>query len=432
MHRIRAVVAMLGVILVGGAAHAGLYNLNDPLPQHLPPLPYYYDQIQLILGPLRAAAVPPLTKQKNPYAEQAAALESKAPGELTTSDRVNLGACYVRLNRPNDAVRVLLQADQSNFLVLANLAAAYQALNELDRALAFEEQALAAWPSIQPGWNGNELAWYRRAEGYSLKLLESRQRESQANPGNKPPATMDLLFGKPRSPAGDYEAQEQPWKLWGDLPPDAFNVVAQLLLWAPNDDRLYWQLGEILNSMGLVPEAAKIFDELSFVRKFGAREFMEHRRALKESLDVANALVDAYGNDTGKYLKDCYYLMLEITPRGVLSSPGLGDACNAVAPAAVAEAYNRQEQQQPPGGPPPPGPSDAWRPDWRTVFVGFAAGAIIATLAAFQWMEWRKRGRPEARRAESPPSPRTEPAVHDAGAFRTDDPAAPDRLEGAP
>ncbi len=411
---------------------AGVYDLDDPLPQHLPPLPSDHGQILLIIGPLRAAGIPRQPNMRvSPYEKQAAALEAKAPGDRTTFDRVDLGACYIRLNRPNDAVRVLLQADQTNFLVLANLAAAYQSLNELDRAIAFEEQALAAWPSIQPGWNSTELTWYRRAEGYYLKLLESRQRESQANPANRPAATMDVLFGKPRSPAGDYEAQERSWKLWGELPPDAYAVVSQLLVWSPNDDRLYWQLGEILNTMGLVPEAVKVFDELANSRNLsGVRVFMEHRRTLKESVDVANALVSAYGNDTGKYQKDCYYLMLEIAPRGLLTAPGLGDASTAVAPAAVAEAYALQERQQQQGagqGAAPPGPRRGGWPDWKPIFVGFAGGFILATLAVLQWMEWRKRRRPESR-----PSPRTEPVAHDAGAFRADDPSAPDRVEGAP
>ncbi len=242
---------------------------------------------------------------------------------------------------------------------------------------------------------------------------------------------MDALFGRPRTPAGDdYQGQEQPWKLWGDLPPDAFGIVSQLLVWSPNDDRLYWQLGEILNSMGPVAEADALFDELANSRSLsGVREFMRHRAAIKDSLKVANALVNTYTDptgrdDVGRYQKDCYYLMLEIAPRGLLSSPGLGDACNAVAPAAVAEAYNLQEQP-----PPPPAPKAGWWPDWQAIFVGFAAGLIIATLAALQWTEWRKRSRAAA--AAPPPSSRTEPAVHDAGAYHADAPAAPDRLEGA-
>src|ERR1019366_2556871 len=123
MNHIRIVLAALAVGLLGGAVRAGVYNLNDPLPQHFPPLPYLHDQIQLVLGPLRKAALPPVLNQPGPYEAQAAELERKAPQDLTTIERVNLGACYLRMNRPNDALRVLREADQNHFLVRANLAA---------------------------------------------------------------------------------------------------------------------------------------------------------------------------------------------------------------------------------------------------------------------------------------------------------------------
>ena len=213
------------------------------------------------------------------------------------------------MNRPNDALRVLCEADQSHFLVKANLAATYQALGELGRPWRMRAR-LAAWPSIQPGWNSVELGWYRRVEGFYLKLLQFRlaerdANERQYNQPNRPWETMDLLFEKPRAAGGDYEAQELPWKLWGDLPPDAYAIVSQLLVWFPNDDRLYWQLGEIMNSLGLVPEAVKVFDDLSNKNLNGVREFKEHRRTLKESVDVADALTTAYGNDGARFQRDC-------------------------------------------------------------------------------------------------------------------------------
>ena len=58
MHRNRVVMAMLAVGLLSGSARAGVYNLSDPLPQHLPPLPGNQADIQLILGPLRRPAPP--------------------------------------------------------------------------------------------------------------------------------------------------------------------------------------------------------------------------------------------------------------------------------------------------------------------------------------------------------------------------------------
>jgi tetratricopeptide (TPR) repeat protein len=427
MNPIRIVLAMLAVGLLGGSVRAGVYNLNDPLPQHLPPLPFLHDQIQLVLGPLRKAALPPVAGQPSPYEQQAAELEHKEPADLTTIDRVNLGACYLRMNRPNDALRVLREADQSHFLVKANLAATYQALGELGQAVAYEGQALAAWPSIQPGWNSVELGWYRRVEGFYLKLLQFRlaerdANERQYNQPNRPWETMDLLFEKPRGGAGDYQAQELPWKLWGDLPPDAYAIVSQLLVWFPNDDRLYWQLGEIMNSLGLVPEAVKVFDDLSNKNLNGVREFKEHRRTLKESVDVADALTTAYGNDAGRFQRDCRRFMAEIAPRGLLLPPGGGSLANETGLAVVMQADAAQARTT---GPTPRPASPGWQFDWKPIFVGFAAGLIVAVLGALQWMEWRRRRAPTLS-----PQPR-EPTVHDAGAFRTD--ASPsDRVEGTP
>jgi hypothetical protein len=427
MNHIRIIIATLAVGLLGGSLQAGVYNLDDPLPGRLPPLPFLQDQIQLVLGPLRKAALPPVAGQPGPYEVQAAALEHKEPADLTTIDRVNLGACYLRMNRPNDALRVLREADQSHFLVKANLAATYQALNEPGQAVAYEGQALTAWPSIQPGWNSAELSWYRRVEGFYLKLLQFRLaerdlNERQYNQPNRPWDTMDLLFEKPRGGGGDYQAQELPWKLWGDLPPDAYAIVSQLLVWFPNDDRLYWQLGEIMNSMGLVPEAVKVFDDLSNKNLNGVREFKEHRRTLKESVDVANALATVYGNDAARFQRDCRCFMAEIAPPGLLLPPGGGDLANETGAALVVQADTPPAQAT--GGPSRPA-SAGWQFDWKPIFVGFVAGLIVAVLAALQWMEWRRR------RAPTFPSQPTEPSVHDAGAFRSDAPPS-DRVEGAP
>ena len=425
MKPIRIVLATLAVGLLGGSVQAGVYNLDDPLPQHLPPLPYLHDQIQLVLGPLRKAALPPVANQPSPYEIQATQLEHKG-ADLTTIERVNLGACYLRMNRPNDALRVLREADQGHFLVKANLAATYQALNELGQAVAYEGQAIAAWPSIQPGWNSVELGWYRRVEGFYLKLLQFRLAERDFNERtynqpNRPWDTMDVLFEKPRAGGGEYQAQELPWKLWGDLPPDAYTIVSQLLVWFPNDDRLYWQLGEILNSLGLVPEAVKVFDELSNKNLNGVREFKEHRRTLKESVDAANALTTVYGNDAARFQRDCRRFMAEISPRGLLLSPGGGDMANETGLAVVLQADAAQARTK---DPPRPAPS-GWQFDWKPIFVGFAAGLIVAVLGALQWMEWRKR------RTRTFPSQPTEPAVHDAGAFRSET-SPSDRVEGTP
>ena len=73
MNPIRIVLAILAVGFLRRRVRAGVYNLNDPLPQHLPPLPFLHDQIQLVLGPLarlpclrsRASLVPTNSRRRN-------------------------------------------------------------------------------------------------------------------------------------------------------------------------------------------------------------------------------------------------------------------------------------------------------------------------------------------------------------------------------
>jgi hypothetical protein len=377
-----------------------------------------------------------------------AQLEAKEQGDRTTTDKVGLGACYIRLGRPNDAIGVLSSADQEDFLVLANLAAAYghPAVKELERAVSYEEQALNAWPATLAGWSGEELAYYRRAEVYNLKLLRLRAREAIAGPTNKPWDAMDALFDKPRLPAGDdYKPGIESWRIWGELPPDGYVIVSQLLVWSPDDDRLYWQLGELLNMMGRVADAASILTELADQRKeTGVRELMRRRSILKDAVSVANAFNDAYQPngkpDAARFYSDFNYLMWAVSPPGLLVIPGGGDIAYQTAMATRAQVYaaQAQAQQQQPSAPPGPSPaaSRGWQPDWQLMLIGFAAGAIVAAIAALQWTEWRRRRQTAAAApsAALSPSRPTEPAAHDAGAFAdpSAQPAAPDRMEGAP
>jgi tetratricopeptide (TPR) repeat protein len=479
MQRIGWGVAIVVAGLAAGVGRAGVYALDDPPPRY-PALGTKWEEIKLVLDPMRLAVVP-VVPDRSPqeYQQLAAELEAKTPetrttldriklgvcymrlgrysdavqvlrdadrtaprddsnayllrlilrqaeleskpaGDWTTDDRINLGACYIRLGRYDDAVNVLKAADQKNFLVSADLAAAYERKKDYLNAYPCEKAALRAWPTSAPGWHGAHLMWYHRVESYFLKLLKFRAKPS----GDATTA----LFDEPVA-GGAYEAEMPPWRMWGDPPPDAYAVAAQLLAWSPNDDELYAQLGELLNSMGSAPEALKIFDELVNKGSPSATpQLKDHRKILKGALEVVNA-VDKLKADPAAFQMDLHTLMWAISPRGLLLLPPVGgDLANETAMAASAQAYAAQQQPTPTNSP------SSGQPDWRTLFIGFAAGLIVATLGALQWLEWRRRRR--ASSAASPPNfstpQRKEPAVHDAGAVRSDAPAAPDRMEGAP
>ena len=68
-----------------------------------------------------------------------------------------------------------------------------------------------------------------------------------------------------------------------------------------------------------------------------------------------------------------------------------------------------------------------WQFDWKPIFVGFAAGLIVAVLGALQWMEWRRR---RTRRDRSRPNPRSQPSMTPEPSEADAPPS--DRVEGAP
>lgn len=343
-------------------------------------------------------------------------LEKEKAGTLTLPDRIDLGAAYLHLSAPaqpryREAKRVLEEAERHcdaaspyRFLLLANLAATYHGLaeseNEMgyrEQAISYQRQALKAWPEIYPGW----LLWqgqnFRRAELFFLRLMEARQAERRRLPDPKAfqwKAPDDLFDGVSFVGLGDrYEAGRIPTELWDKLPPDAPQLVAQLVFWSPRDDRLYWLLGEVLNSRNQVVEAYAVFDDLSDHRKRNVanRELMLHRRALEEPALGRKKQLELLAQQPTVLLA---VAQAAIPPAGAeVLGPGPG-AIQALLPAVIA-AHRPPEVglPDPPGFKPPHGPPGVPPPvDWQAMAVGFASGAVVAVLALMQIRQWRQRG----------------------------------------
>src|SRR5262249_46480341 len=175
------------------------------------------------------------------------------------------------------------------------LAAAYHAAGELDLAVRYEEQALEAWPDASVYWTLPSLSWYRHVERYYFRLLRLRQAEEARNPGRFQWEQVDNLFDKVRyaGPGGEFEPGTMARASRDELPPDAFAVLAQLLLWSPGDDRLYWQYAEFLNAFGDMKDANLILTELVDSRAgSNKKELMAHRTALKRFVDAVNPELD--------------------------------------------------------------------------------------------------------------------------------------------
>ncbi len=275
--------------------------------------------------------------------EKVAKLEAKEKeAPLPVEEVVTLSAYLIRLGR-TDQARTLLEKtrdkladnDPYKFLVLLHLAAAYEATPELlQRAVLTQREALAAWPKEFKGWSADDVAWYRIAEGYYQKYLEARFIEVQRNNGVPPlESTPAPVFPKARfdEPGREYQAGSFGPETADALPLDAQTVVAQLLFWRPNDNRLYWLYGEILNGRGNLQEAKGIFNDLYENRSVKAAK--AHRDVLKE-----------------------------VPP-----------------PAPPVEPV-----------PPPPAP-ELLVLDWRQIAGSFLAGAVVTALVLLQWRQWSRR-----------------------------------------
>jgi tetratricopeptide (TPR) repeat protein len=345
--------------------------------EHFYPIPTSFNQFQTKLSDLRGlvrqgADAKQGSEEKNDWIQQYQARfkelqELDKAGNLTVADRIELSACHLRIPsadgslKPEEAIRVLepAQAEEPrSFMVLANLALAYQMVGTLERAIGYERLALEAWPETQPGFTAEQLRWYRRAEKFYYLLLLHRNRElEQRTPVEE--KTVDPLFEGVdfARPNEEYAAGKIASRQWAELPGDAVALVEQLIFWLPFDNRLYWLLGEVLNARGDVRSASEIFGDLVDPNKR-----KEQSRVLRQHWRVVDEAAKAQGEAS-------------------LEEPAKTD------PAATSPPSERSASQ--------------WFADPRALGVGFAAGVLVTLLAGLQLREIRRR---RESRAGSPPT----------------------------
>src|SRR5262249_12448225 len=290
-------------------------------------------------------------------------VDPKRAAELSVEQRLDLSEYLIRLRRYPEAIGLLQSTagqDRTNFLVLSNLATACQLNDQAERGISYLEQALSerVWPKKWEELSNEQQAkwasfgldrerydWYRKVEGYQLKLLRFRalaRERSRGRPGAG--EQIDELFAGEEPPkpvsfvgeSGEYEPGALAAAEQAKLPPNAVQIVEQLLLWLPDDNRLYWLLGELLNARGEVPAAKAIFDDLAN-RGFRPDALVAHRRKLAEWTP----------------------------PKQTAANTASGDPLQS--------------------------PPVATLPAWQPLAVAFGAGALLGLLAAWQLRETRRR-----------------------------------------
>ena len=114
-------------------------------------------------------------------------------------------------------------------------------------------------PNDLAGTTPEQRQWLAKLERtYYRDWLRIHRREAEA----KTPAADETLF-----------------PLFAEPPIDAMAIVQQLLLWHPDDNRLFWLLAELYAREGRYREAERLFDSLVESRQQSNRTRLVERRA---------------------------------------------------------------------------------------------------------------------------------------------------------
>lgn len=404
---------ILGAICLGSEpAQAGLYNTEDPgppwsgrlAPNEFPVWPApELRQLLDVAEQLRSALLPQ-SRLRKLYDQRIAELEAKQRSSaLSTEDRVNLSAYYLRTRQPLNPLPHLEKAravlepvkHQRDFMVLSNLGMANELSGDLDRAISYSEQALDAWPALWPGLRSDQLNELHRAESLHVALLRARLVEQRRRAGKRDPAaeTVDALFPKVRFHRADgtYKAFGLEPAQLATLPHETLDLVQQLLLWDPFDSRLWWLFAELLNAKRDLLGATTVLDWLHRNdQQYAPRELREHRAILNSMRDVAMKM----GNEQGNLAA----LLWGLTPRGATLEGGIGALAGEAGPFGRVEYFRKMTQGGPtvirgsdPAAPLPAPQRKGLLQELRTVAVSFVAGCLVTLLVIFQFRETRRR-----------------------------------------
>jgi tetratricopeptide (TPR) repeat protein len=210
-------------------------------------------------------------------------------GELGPGERVQLGLNRLRLREYDAAINDLQQAYAVNprdFWTLSALGTTYLQMGQVAEAVRYLEAARDMFPESWPG-QPELTATARALENTLLKLARLRLREQAGRAGRRPPPpeTVDDIFGILFvGPNGEFEPGNLASDQKAKLPTDALAQVQQLLLWLPDDTRLYWLLGELYAATGDLDAAQDVLNECLDSRRFDASLLRQHRQAIREAI----------------------------------------------------------------------------------------------------------------------------------------------------
>lgn len=312
--------AALGLVVVlAEPARAGIYSPDEPFVFEIDadgnakPI-QYAGGFDILFATLREAATLPQRAGDPPYPSRAAALtrvqqrQAKGVNSLSVEEAAGLTADLIRLNRNDEALNILqpLARDRTRggFLAYTHLARAHAGRGEWREAADQQQMAVrhTEFPASFARLSKAQLTWLKRVErDYYLPFLSHRADDARRGRVSGLREELDALFPA----AAPTKRQTDPVRFVGEsgqyepgriaaaekqkLPPDAIAIVQQLVLWHPQDTRLYWLLGELYNADGDVETAAKILDKITFDMGYSNPIVIEHRRVLKSAAEAIGA-----------------------------------------------------------------------------------------------------------------------------------------------
>lgn len=271
------------------AASAGIHDKPGDIPMGLMEPVRLLDQLRVLRG-----LGPPDPLMKLPDSEQRLALLAEIAelrarrANLNADELARLGASLLRVRKTEmrlpdfqEALQVLEAAQRAHprhFAILANLGTAYQLNGMPDAAERLLEQAVAVAP---PPW--------QRFEAFHLRLVQSRLRE----PRRSGPVGLDFVFNRSLREPPPFLDPETPWRvahlhnrdrqlLPQQSLPEAMLLVQQLLLWLPDDGRLHWLYGELVNAAGQPRPALDAMTLAVDLFRLSAPELRQRRLWLRE------------------------------------------------------------------------------------------------------------------------------------------------------
>jgi hypothetical protein len=305
----------VGLVLVAGPGRASLYTPDDPRfvvpvgddgkPRALAP-----GEFRTALAVLMNAANDKKTGGKF-NSDRAAFLDriARAKGKkLSVPETTALATDYLRVAQFDEALNTLaprLRDRNPDYFVYTTYAAVRATVGDWPEALRYHQSALfdSEMPAEVKGLSKAQRDWWEKLDRdhvphyYRLRLRESEQRKNRSRAElEKLDETEDVfpLFPLPTRAEPDPRpvrfvndaAAYEPGKLaaaeQARLPPDAIPVIQQLLLWFPQDSRLYWLLAELYAARGDFAASFDEFHSISWGRAYGNRKvFMDHRQAVE-------------------------------------------------------------------------------------------------------------------------------------------------------